>query len=185
MWAVNCVWSGLVSLCNGHHENFARHGATTISCANRPPCVKLRVAVMHWCQVDCGVCTTRGPTAFVLSRQNKTNVRCSPRHAECDTDRDRTVAEYSRICTENFVRINEQTLPMFYARTYFADTGSASSCQFCPYVLCSTLSFQLAIGAHVFFQNYFFGFVDIMVSVVDDYRSVFMLTPSLTVYPYT
>lgn len=71
-----------------------------------------------------------GPDGVCLEPA-KQNVRCSPRHAECDTDRDRTVAECSRICTENFVRINEQTLGMFYARTYFADTGSASSCQFC------------------------------------------------------
>lgn len=126
-----------------------------------------------------------GPDGVCLepAKQNKRSLLSAARGVRHRPDR--TVVEYSRICTENFVRINEQTLPMFYARTYFADTGSASSCQFCPYVLCSTLSFQLAIGAHVFFQNYFFGFVDIMVSVVDDYRSVFMLTPSLTVYPYT
>jgi hypothetical protein len=70
---------------------------------------------MHWCQVDCGVCVyDEGPDGVCLEPA-KQNVRCSPRHAECDTDRDRTVAECSRICTENFVRINEQTLGMFYA----------------------------------------------------------------------
>lgn len=62
-----------------------------------------------WCVYD------EGPDGVCLepAKQNKRSLLSAARGVRHRPDR--TVVEYSRICTENFVRINEQTLGMFYA----------------------------------------------------------------------